>query len=166
MTRLDIALDMIRQTREYTLRMLQTIDTAKWLWQPNEGVTHVAWQVAHLAMAEYFLCLVRIRGERPEDKDLIPLSFSKQYGRESVPDPDPSNNLEPAQIREVFDRVHQQAMRELPSLSDATLDEATLRPHPLFNTKLGALLWCPRHEMSHVGQIGLLRRLMGQSPMW
>ncbi len=33
-------------------------------------------------------------------------------------------------------------------------------------TKLRALLWCAHHEMLHAGQIGLLRRHLGYSPMW
>jgi uncharacterized damage-inducible protein DinB len=166
MTRLDIALDLIRQTREYTHRMLETISPSDWFWQPKEGVTHVAWQVGHLAIAQYFLCLVRVRGQRPEDEQLIAQSFSKLFERQSAPNADAAKYPAPAVIREVFDRVHQQVLDELPALTDSDLDEPTLRPHPLFNTKLGALLWCPRHEMSHVGQIGLLRRLMGQAPMW
>src|SRR5262245_2625121 len=164
MTRLDIAIDLIRQTREYTHRMLETIDPASWFLVPPGCATHVAWQVGHLGTAQYYLCLMRIRGEQAEDKQLIPDSFVKRFGRESVPDPNPAANPTATEIRDV---LHRQSMLELPELSDAALDEAPVaRPHPLFNTRLGSLLWCPRHEMSHVGQIGLLRRLMGQSPMW
>jgi uncharacterized damage-inducible protein DinB len=166
MTRLDIALDLIRQTRDYTVRMLETIDPADWFRQPHEGVTHVAWQVGHLAMAEHALCLVRTRGPRPDDEQLIPASFLKQFGRESAPDPDPTKYPSTSEIRDIFDRVHRQVLSDLAGLSDTALDESTLKPHPLFTTKLGALLWCPRHEMSHVGQIGLLRRLMGHAPLW
>ena len=32
-------------------------------------------------------------------------------------------------------------------------------------TKLGALFFCSVHEMMHAGQIGLLRRLLGKSPL-
>ena len=35
-------------------------------------------------------------------------------------------------------------------------------PHPLFETKLGAVDYAAGHEMVHNGQIGLLRRLMGK----
>jgi hypothetical protein len=166
MSRLGIAIGMIRQTRDYTVRMLDTIDPGNWFIQPRDGVTHVAWQVGHLAMAEYALCLFRIRGSRTEDETLISQSFAKRFGRESVPDPDPAANPSVQEIRDVFDRVHSQVLLELPALTDSMLDEPTTRPHPLFNTKFGSLLWCPRHEMSHAGQIGLLRRMMGQSPMW
>jgi hypothetical protein len=39
-------------------------------------------------------------------------------------------------------------------------------PHPLVKTKLWALLWCAQHESVHAGQIGLLRRQLGYSPLW
>ena len=33
-------------------------------------------------------------------------------------------------------------------------------------TKLDSLFWCAHHEMLHAGQIGLVRRLLGQAPLW
>ena len=166
MTRLQAALDRIEFARRYTVRLLETIDPADWFRMPAEGVTHVAWQVGHLAMAEYRLCLERIRGARPSDEQLISEAFLTRFGRDSVAEPDPAKNPSPAEIRAVFDRVHEAALRELPGTSDAELDQPPLKPHGLFNTKIGSLQWCPNHEMLHAGQIGLLRRLFGAKPMW
>jgi hypothetical protein len=28
------------------------------------------------------------------------------------------------------------------------------------------LRWCGHHEMTHAGQIGLIRRMLGLSPVW
>ena len=66
----------------------------------------------------------------------------------------------------MFDRVHGQALRELPGLDEGDLDRPVLRPHPLVQTKLWALLWCAQHEAVHAGQIGLLRRQLGYPPLW
>ena len=33
-------------------------------------------------------------------------------------------------------------------------------------SKIECLHWCSAHEMIHAGQIALLRRLFGQSPIW
>src|SRR5262249_27880643 len=152
--------------RKYTLRLLENTDQEDWYEQPSEGVTHIAWQAGHIAMAEYRLALERIRGEHPDDKGLISDDFISHFRRESVPDPDPMKNPSPTHIMAVLDRVHQQALTELKSLPEEELDAPTLSPHPLFDTKLGALLWCAQHEMLHAGQIGLLRRLLGHSPLW
>lgn len=166
MSRLQLALDQIANVRKYTVRMLDHVEPAYWFRQPREGITHVAWQVGHLAMAEYRLALERIRGRRPEDEQLISDAFLQQFGKESKPDADPRLYPSPAEIRSVFDRVREQAIRELRDLPEAELDQPVLKPHPLFTTKLGALLWCPQHEMLHAGQIGLLRRLLGHPPIW
>ena len=132
---------------------------------PREGVTHIAWQVGHIAVAEYYLTLQRIRGKRPEDGELIPEELMGLFGKGSIPQADASAYPSPDDIRQMFDRVHLRAVEEVGSLQDGILDEATDPPHPMFSTKLGALSFCPQHEMLHAGQIGLLRRLSGNEPL-
>ena len=166
MTRLNQAIAEISGARQYTVRLVESVPLADWFRQPTEGVTHIAWQVGHLAMAQYRLCLDRVRGVRPSDAELISDDFLVRFGRETKPDPDPARNPSPSEIRAVFDRVHEQTLREIKTLSDEELDKPTLKPHPVFNTKIGALHWCAMHEMVHAGQIGLLRRLLGHSPLW
>ena len=72
----------------------------------------------------------------------------------------------PQELRAVLDRVHVEALKLLPTLTEAELDQPVDKPPPVFTTKLGALLWCAQHEMPHAGQIGLLRRLFGKPPLW
>ena len=74
--------------------------------------------------------------------------------------------MSPAEVLAVFDRVHEQAMRELSELDEARLDDPVPHPHPFASTKWKALQWCAQHELVHAGQIGLLRRLLGHEPMW
>jgi uncharacterized damage-inducible protein DinB len=164
-TYVDLAVRQIEAARAYTLTLLDGLDDAAWFQQPAEGVTHIAWQMGHLAMAEYGLCLFRIRGRQPEDTELMTGKFRKQFSKGSTPDPNSTNNPTPAEIRQVLDRVHQQALRELAARDDQSLSEPIEEPYAVFNTKLGALLFCAHHEMLHAGQIGLLRRLIGKPPM-
>ena len=166
MNRLQTALDRIKFSRDYTLRLLENIAPADWFRMPSPAVTHIGWQVGHLAVAEYRLTLVRARGELPQDASLVASPFLKQFGKDSVPDPDASKYPSPSDIRGVLDRVHAQALRELVELPEAQWDAAPSPPHPLFKTKLDGLFWCADHEMLHAGQIGLLRRLLGHSPLW
>jgi hypothetical protein len=162
---LDVARRQIEFARAYTLGLVQDLDDWDWFRQPREGATHVAWQLGHLAMAEYGLCLFRIRGRRSEDLDLMSARFRKQFSKGSQPEPDPSANPRPVEIREVLDRVHQQSLREMTGYSEALLNEPAEDPRAVFDTKLGALFFCSHHEMLHAGQIGLLRRLLGKSPV-
>lgn len=166
MSRIRDAVDQIIFARKYTCDFLDTIVPADWFRMPAEGVTHVAWQVGHLAFAQHRLALERLRGVRPEDESLISPAFIKIFGRDSVGDPDPSRFPPPAEIRATFDRVHERLLAELPSILDSHLDLPPLTPHRLCKTRIDCLRWCAAHEMVHAGQIALLRRLFGQRPIW
>jgi hypothetical protein len=166
MSRLDLAVEQIVFARKYTVRLLDRVEEKDWFRLPREGVTHVAWQVGHLAMAQYRLGLERTRGRRPEDEALISDHFLALFGRDSVPDADPGRYPPPAGIRAVFDGVHRRLLEEARGLSEEDLDTPVLKPHALIRTKLWSLLWCAQHEMVHAGQIGLLRRLLGYPPVW
>jgi hypothetical protein len=165
-TLLDTAIERIVFSRGYTVRLLDKIDAVDWFRMPTPEVTHIAWQVGHLAMAEYRLVLERIRGERPEDSAMISPEFLKAFGKQSVPHSDPNGYPSPAEIRAVFDRVHRQALDELPGLPEADWFSPPVTPHSLYNRKIDSLFWCAHHEMLHAGQIGLLRRLLGFIPVW
>ena len=165
MSRLEYAIDRICQARSYTENLLNSTDPKDWFRQPSEGVTHVAWQVGHLAFAEYHLTLQRRRGRQADDVGLISDQFLSLFRKDSVPDPDPAKYPTAEEIRQVFDRVHVQAVEELRGLADVGLDEPSEPPHPMFKTKFGALHYCSMQEMLHAGQIGLLRRLLGMKPV-
>jgi uncharacterized damage-inducible protein DinB len=166
MSQVKSAIDQIRTARLYTKDLLSHIDESDWFREPAEGVTHVAWQVGHLAVCEYGLALKRIRGAKPEDSDLFSDDYRTLFGKGSSPKADPGKYPAIADIRQVLDRVHKQAIEELSSLPEATFDAPTGDPpHPMFKTKLGALNWCAQHEFIHAGQIGLLRRLFGAVPL-
>lgn len=159
---LELAIRQIAFARSYTLSLLEDIDDSLWFTMPEGTSTHVGWQVAHLAMAQYGLCLFRQRGRAEVDRDLLPRGFVQKYGRGSTPVPE--GNLNPAQIRETLKRVDQQAAREMVEFSEAGLNEPIDMPYAVYPTKLGALIFCSHHEMLHAGQIGFMRRLLGKNP--
>jgi hypothetical protein len=133
-----------------------------WFRAPNGCVTHVAWQVGHLAVAEYRLSLRRVRGDLASDESLIPGSFIEAFGYGSNPCAEPARNPSVSELINMFDRIHEHVITYLSNCDDAMLEEAAIgAAHPQFSTKGGSLLWCAQHEMLHAGQIGLLRRIMG-----
>jgi hypothetical protein len=163
---LRFLLDQVCFARRYTLGLLESIPPALWFTMPPGGVTHVAWQAGHLAFGEFRLLLERVRGARPDDATVLPPAYFTLFGRDSIPDADPSRYPTPGEIREVMDRVHERALADLAGLPEAELDEPPLTPHGLAATKRQVLVWCSHHEMVHAGQIALLRRLLGFAPQW
>jgi hypothetical protein len=166
MNRVQLAIDQIVFARNYTIRLLSQTPPADWFRQPPGGITHVGWQVGHIAYAEYRLALWRIRGPQPKDDSLFTQEFVRFFGPNSIPNPVAANQPTPEEIRATLERVHEQVLQELPGLTDSELDQPVPHPHPYAKTKLLALLWCTHHEMLHAGQIGLLRRLLGHPPIW
>ena len=161
---LPAAIDQIRFARQYTLSLLEGLEPSEWYQMPD-GVTHIAWQVGHLAMAQYGLCLFRMRGRQPRDAELMSSRFRKRFMKGSTPDPVPENHPTPAEILDVLERVHARAMDELPHYSCEDLQAPEEEPYVAYPDKLGSLLFCAAHEMLHAGQIGLLRRLLGKAPL-
>jgi hypothetical protein len=163
--RLALTLEQIQAARAYSVRLLDDVRDDEWFQMPG-GVTHVAWQVGHLSFAEYRMCLIRIRGEGTDDAAVLPPEYIKLFGPNTVALPDASAYPAPAELLARLEIVHRAAMQCCAGLSEADLDATCEKPHPLFSSKIGSLLWCARHEMMHAGQIGLLRRLLGKRPLW
>jgi uncharacterized damage-inducible protein DinB len=164
-TNLQSAIERIQFARGYTCRFLNDLSPDEWFWHPGELTTHLAWQVGHLAVAQYNLCLRRIRDRIGADHALISDQYIELFQLGSQPVADRSVYPSIEEIRQVFNAVHEQAIRELAQRTDAELSVPVERPHAVFTTKLGAVEWCAPHEMVHAGQIGLLRRMLGKPPL-
>lgn len=163
--RLESVINGLRRSRVFTKKFLVGLTPEEWFWSPPELTTHIAWQVAHLAVAEYGMCLRRVRGRTAQDESLITDEFIDAYTLGSQPKAGPADNASIEEIRRVFDAVQEQALAELAKRSDAEVDVLLDQPHPIFKTKLDAIEWAPQHELVHAGQIAMLRRLMGKPPI-
>jgi hypothetical protein len=165
-SRLEFAIDRIRGSRVFTEQFLEDLTDTEWFWSPPQYATHTAWQVGHLAVAQYNLCLRRVRGRTTADESLLVSDACiEAFKLGSKPVAEPEKNPPLDEIRRVFNAVHQQSVAELSGRTDAELDEPLAEPHPRFKTKLEAVEFCPLHEMVHAGQIAMLRRLMGRPPL-
>jgi hypothetical protein len=162
---LQLALSQIEFARAYTLATLAGIDDADWFAMPAGCPTHLAWQIGHLAMAEYGLCLFRIRGRQETDLSLMTSSFRKLFSRGSAPQADAAKYPPVAEIRATLDRIHAQVLLEAPGFTPEQLAEPCEMPYATSANKLGGLIFCSHHEMLHAGQIGLIRRLLGKPPI-
>ncbi len=155
----------IEFARGYTLTLLGDIEEDDWFRQPAGTPTHLAWQVGHLTMAEYMLCLVRLRGKLPEDEAIAPKDVVRRFMKGTTPEGDPSKYPPVEAILQAFHGVHARVLEELPGYQDEDLTDTISEPYAVSNTKLGSLVFCSHHEMLHAGQIGLLRRLLGKAPV-
>ena len=163
--RLQIAWRRIEFARNYSLTLLDGLSDDDWYRSPDAVTTHIAWQVGHLAMSEYGLTLFRQRGRADVDSELMSGKFRKLFMRGTEPQRQRDLYPEPTEILAVLERVHQQMRTELVGFDGPELDQPLDPPHAAFATRYGALLFAGDHEMLHAGQIGLLRRLIGKTPL-
>ena len=161
----DQAIAQQRWARQYALQLIRTVPESLWYVTPAGFATHVAWQVGHLAVAQYGLMLFRQRGRAEGDAQLMPGWLRKQFGRGSQPSPTGQNMPEPGELMERLEAIDHQARTEAAQLTASTLREPCDIPYCVYPTKLGALLLAPIHESIHAGQIGLLRRGHGLDPV-
>jgi len=129
MRRAEQLAESIGRARDYTNHLLTATPTSDWFRMPQEAVSHIAWQVGHLAFAQYRLALERVRGERPGDEALISPAFIEKFGRTSAPVGDPQTYPPAEEIRRVFDGIHRQALDEIAALDDSVLDQPVSMPH-------------------------------------
>jgi DinB family protein len=162
--RVATAIERIRGARENTLRFMSDFTTDEWFWHPPSFVTHLAWQIGHTAYVQYCHCFLWIRGRRPEDQSLLSRQFIELFEMSSVPVADGRVYPPIEEISHVLNAVHDRAMSELSMLSDEELD-VPIHPSRPERTKLNGLFWDAEHEFLHAGQIGLLRRLLGNPPV-
>ncbi|GAA4428702.1 DinB family protein [Bremerella cremea] len=144
---------------------IEGLEPELWFRMPQEGVTHIAWQVGHITIATYGLGMLRIRGKRADDAALMPESYSAHFGRGSVPSTDQTIYPSVERMVEIYKKVHDALKEEMETYTLDQLDEPSLPDHPLFKTKFDTLIFLPYHAMMHMGQMGLLRRLAGKDPL-
>lgn len=162
---LELAVAQMESARRYTLQLLDGLSPDQWFWTPAAPTTHIAWQVGHLAVAEYGLMLFRQRGRAEIDANLMTGEFRKLFMKGTNPEAKPANYPSPAVILETLATVHRQALQEARTFDPSSLSAASDPPHAGPANRLGSLLFAAHHEMIHAGQIGLLRRMQGLPPV-
>ena len=161
----DGAIGQMEFARNYTLGLISEVPDELWQTPPAGIPSHFAWQIGHLAVAQYGLMLFRQRGRAEGDLDLMPGWLRKRYARGSVPTNEETPEATKSEMLELLAKIHKAAMEFVPTMSAESLAEPTEMPYTAYPIKLGALLFCPLHESIHAGQIGLLRRAHGLDPV-
>jgi len=162
MTRLEYCIEQLHESRRYLMLVLDHTDREQWYTMPPAGVSHIAWQIGHLVVADWSLLMLKVRGKRDDDAKLFPAEWPKLFGKGSEAQADASLYPSATDLLAALHGVREQALREIADLDDTTLDEPA--QHPIIQTRRGAINWAHRHEMLHTGQIGLIRRQLGHVP--
>jgi hypothetical protein len=161
----DMAIGQMRFARSYTLGMLESIAGELWNVIPPGAPSNIAWQVGHLAVAQYGLMLFRQRGRAEGDIELMPGWLRKNFGKGTQPSAALEVTPSHEELLAILDNIHQRSLVDADTYSAASLAEPAEMPFAVYPMKLGALMFAPLHESIHIGQIGMIRRLLGLAPV-
>ena len=161
----DMAVGQMQFARNYTLGMLESIAGDLWNVIPPGAPSNIAWQVGHLAVAQYGLMLFRQRGRAEGDIELMPGWLRKNFGKGTQPSAAIEVTPSHEELLAILDRIHQRSIADAGGYTAATLAEPAEMPFAVYPMKLGALMFTPLHESIHIGQIGMIRRLLGLAPL-
>lgn len=139
MSQLAAAIAQIADARQYTLGLLADLSTGAWFLMPTPAVTHIAWQVGHISIAQYRLGIAFLREPKPEDAAWVPANYRELFGRDSTPQADPSLYPTPSQILATLDEINRHVVAEVSQLTDADLNRPVLQTHRFLKTVNEAL---------------------------
>ncbi|HPF37306.1 MAG TPA: DinB family protein [Phycisphaerae bacterium] len=160
----DFLIERLTRARGWTTGLIADIDESQWFEMPAPGVGHVAWQLGHLAVSQIALIHVRCLGKSAAE--CIDPALVGTFGKGSTPVADASEYPSIAEIRKLFDETQRDVIEIIRGMSDADLEApAGTEPHPLFDTRAGALGTAAMHETFHAGQIAMSRRIWGRKPL-
>lgn len=157
----ELLAQMMQKARNYTLGLIADVPSQDWYRMPVPHTSHIAWHVGHIAVSQYRLAVVRVRGERPEDAAIVPPEYSRWFSKGSVPHPYQADMPTAEALRQLLERVHHLTLTKLSGYSRDLLSELSEPTHPMFATKGEAIQWAAMHEMLHTGHIAALRRALG-----
>ncbi|MGD2108396.1 MAG: DinB family protein [Phycisphaerae bacterium] len=163
MGEIELLVQQLVDTREWTLKLTADLDGDDWHFQPAPGVAHALWLGGHLATAQDTLIHQRCLARCVLDTDFrehFPIGGPvKSVTQHDYPRAD--------NILAVMADVHSKTCDAVRGMSTALLDEPAFgadgkTPHPHYSDKRGAVSHAIRHEAFHAGQLAWIRRLLGK----
>jgi uncharacterized damage-inducible protein DinB len=140
------------------LNALEGIDEETARRRPNESTNHVAFLACHLVDARYYLARILGLASESPFKEIL----DEAKGIDDVKE-FPTLN----EIRAAWQAVSRELSEHVGGLDAAALEKPAPYDFPIEGgkTTLGCLTFLIQHDSYHLGQIALLRRLLGLEPM-
>ena len=148
-----------REVSERFLADFQT--TEQWLYQVHPDTNHALWFAGHMAQTDNFFVSL-IDASRAVHRD----GWSDLFGTGSQPTGNADDYPPPAEVVEFMRDRRTALLAALDGLDESQLDTPTPHGTPDFLADYGmvfqAAAW---HEGMHTGQLSMVRRAMGHSPV-
>ena len=148
---------IFRLNTELVVNCIEDLDDERAQQRGDPPVNSIAFLVAHLTETRHLMA--RYMGQP------LPSPFSEAFGKaRTLDEAGPLPSLD--EVRGYWERISAHVAVHIERLDTAQLAaQASQRLPGSDGTLLGALAFLAQHESYHLGQIGILRRQRGCSPM-
>ncbi len=161
MEKLHLIKREIKNVTEWTRRVVGDVDNKLWNEIPATIGTNIHWIMGHIVWDKYFHGIVSVfEPEKSFFEKTNILTYQRFYEKGTLPENVLSHKADFNQLSKTLRLVDEEIHKGLSELSDSCLEEATLVHNPIGNTKYDALMWCIKHQMWHIGQIAMIRRIL------
>jgi hypothetical protein len=153
-------LEQVRDTAEKMLAAFETPDD--WTHQVVPGTNHALWFAGHMATADnYFISQIAPERERTFD------GWDKHFGMGSKPTSDPDDYPPAAEVLDAMRERRGILLELLRGRTDAELNGPPAAGASDFLPDLGSIFeMATWHEAMHLGQITVVRRALGNRPLF
>lgn len=155
----DVAKLALVSTNETTMMFLSDLADADFLSRPVPSANHIAWQLAHLIVAEKML----LEGFLPEVVyPEIPAGIVA-LGNDRSGKLEPDGSVTKASLLDTMKKMRAATIAAVDKLSDDALDIPNTKIMQEFAPNLGAMLiLVANHTLMHGGQFTVVRRALGK----
>jgi uncharacterized damage-inducible protein DinB len=157
----DVIATGLRQTEGLFRRFTADLKPVEWHAQPVPGVNSVAWVVGHLTVIDH----KRAAALGAADLPGLPAGFAERYSQTRKPAEAQTGLDSDDELTRLFLAVRASLTAAVLAASAEQLAEPLPTPGPLFATQGEAALFMGLHAAMHLGQITVIRRLLGYPPV-
>ena len=153
--------DSTKDGYQWVEKLLDGIEYNLWDHIPSGIESSLSWQVGHLTLSFYYHTMMVIVGHQKDIIDAIPLKDYNKYFTQTQATV-AVGKIAAEDLVEHFQIMTDKSLSIISSLTNEDLSShlvETGHPHPVADTKRGALDWNIKHTMWHCGQIAMLRRI-------
>jgi len=146
-------------------KLVNDIDYSEWNNIQSGIESNITWQIGHLILSYYYHTVMVIKGHDMDFLSKVPMKeLSPLFGYGSKPS-ESIGDLKIETLREFHSLAQATSMNTIENVSEEDLQSAIQPvgpPHPIAKTKFEAIDWNIKHTMWHCGQIGVIKKMLGE----
>lgn len=156
----DVLANSLSASQAMLNRLCSDLTPAEYLHRPCAVANCAAWIVGHLVMTER-MSLTRVG---VTDQPALPEGFEKRFSRD--PDAPKAADFGDVSILLPLFNLHRDRLIEaVKALPPEVIDRPLETPHPFFSKTGEAINFMGIHTSMHAGQISMIRRTLGRTPL-